>query len=346
MNPSKRCPDCDAGFAFVDRRQFLQATGVALAASSLPRVLAAREITQRKPAETYVKQLYDSLTDAQRKEICFDWDYVDPQRGLLRTRISNNWHITRPSIASDFYTKDQQELIRAIFEGIYNPEWIPKIEKQLQDDAGGYGRQQNIAIFGQPGSDKFELVMTGRHLTVRCDGNTTEHVAFGGPIFYGHAASGFNEQVGHPGNVFWPQALEANKVFTMLDGKQRQKALVTRRPAEAAVGFRGPDGQFPGIPIAELTADQKEQVQKTLAKLLEPYREIDQQEVHECLKAQGGLDLCALAFYQEGDLGDDGEWDNWRLEGPSFVWYFRGTPHVHVWVNVASSHQIPLNAQG
>ena len=51
--------------------------------------------------------------------------------------------------------------------------------------------------------------------------------------------------------------------------------------------------------------------------------------------AQGGLDDCHLAFYKEGDLGDDGVWDNWRLEGPSFVWYFRGKPHVHVWVNVA-----------
>jgi ATPase subunit of ABC transporter with duplicated ATPase domains len=26
-------------------------------------------------------------------------------------------------------------------------------------------------------------------------------------------------------------------------------------------------------------------------------------------------------------LGKEGEWDNWRLEGPSFVWYFRGFPH-------------------
>lgn len=47
-------------------------------------------------------------------------------------------------------------------------------------------------------------MLTGRHMTVRCDGNSAEHVAFGGPIFYGHAASGFNEKPDHPGNVFWP----------------------------------------------------------------------------------------------------------------------------------------------
>ena len=53
--------------------------------------------------------------------------------------------------------------------------------------------------------------MTGRHMTLRADCNTEAHVAFGGPIFYGHAASGFNEEVHHPGNVFWHQAEEANK---------------------------------------------------------------------------------------------------------------------------------------
>ena len=66
----------------------------------------------------------------------------------------------------------------------------------------------------------------------------------------------------------------------------------------------------------------------------------------ECLKKQGGLDGCNLAFYKEGDLGDDGEWDNWRLEGPAFVWYFRGSPHVHVWVNVADDPSVKTNARG
>lgn len=51
-----------------------------------------------------------------------------------------------------------------------------------------------------------------------------------------------------------------------------------------------------------------------------------------------------LAFYKEGVLGEDGLWNNWRLEGPSFVWYFRGRSHVHVWVNVADSPDVELNS--
>ena len=289
-----------------------------------------------------VKLLYESLTPEQKKQICHPWDYVDGKRGLLRTHVANNWHINDLVINSDFYTSDQKAMIRHVFEGIIQPEWHSKIDRQLEDDAGGYGEEQNIAIFGDPGAGKFEFVMTGRHMTLRCDGNSAEHVAFGGPIFYGHAAAGFNEPADHPGNVFWPQALAANKVYEMLDGKQRKLALVSNLPNEAADAFRA-DG-YPGIPVGMLTSDQKEELQKVLAKLIEPYRQSDRDEVVACLKAQAGLDKCALAFYQQGDLGKDQVWDCWRLEGPAFVWYFRGAPHVHVWVNVADSPSVPFNA--
>ena len=35
-----------------------------------------------------------------------------------------------------------------------------------------------------------------------------------------------------------------------------------------------------------------------------------------------------------GDVGSDGVWDVWQLESPKMVWYFRGSPHVHVWANI------------
>jgi hypothetical protein len=345
------CPDCDQSveIAAVDRRDFLKGVAATVVAGTglwaVPRVSAAP--TPNSASETAVKALYETLTDAQKKVICFDWDFKD-SRGLLRTHVSNNWHITKPTIDSDFFTKEQRALIRDVYKGLFNPDWVEKFDKQLKDDSGGrpWGAAQNIAIFGTPGNGKFELVMTGRHMTVRADGDSESHVALGGPIFHGHAASGFNEKVHHPGNIFWHQAILANKVYQILDGKQQEKALVARRPAESAVAFRGPDGKYPGIPVSELSKDQKEGVEKVLLSLLEPYRKEDQDEVRECLKKNGGLDKCSLAFYKDGDLGDDGEWDNWRLEGPAFVWYFRGHPHVHIWINVAADHSVPLNAKG
>jgi hypothetical protein len=348
------CPDCGDSVEVpdLDRRDFLKSAAAAAASFatvgtlwSVPKASAAP--TPNSKAESLVKVLYEKLDANQKKQVCFDWDYKD-SRGLLRTHVSNNWQITKPHIDSEFYTKEQREIIFEIYKSIFNPDWHQRLMKQLKDDTGGkpWGAEQSIALFGTPGSGKFEFVMTGRHLTCRADGDSEAHVALGGPIFHGHAASGFNEKVGHPGNVFWHQALEANKVYKMLDGKQQEKALLPRRPAESAVGFRGADGKFPGLPLTEMTKDQRAGVQKVLESLLEPYRPEDKDEVLECLKKMGGLEKCSLAFYKEGDLGDDGEWDNWRLEGPSFVWYFRGTPHVHIWINVADDPSVKLNARG
>ncbi len=358
QDPKRTCPDCNAQGSLlhvpgdrlwqVDRRRFLQATAgglAAVAAGPIGGTLAAAEDTAAKNAETYVKLLYESFSPRQREVVCFDWSYVDPKRGLLRQRVSNNWKITDPIINGEFFSNEQRRLIRHVFEGIVQPEWHAKIDKQLTDDAGGFGESQSIAIFGKPGEDKFEFVMTGRHMTLRCDGNTTEHVAFGGPIFYGHDPHGeFNEGPDHDGNVFWPQALEANRVYQLLDEEQRREAEVAKTPREQQVAFRGTKGPFYGIAVGELSNDQKEGVQQVLRKLLEPYRQSDQDEVVACLQKQGGLDACHLAFFTDKDIGNDKVWDVWRLEGPSFVWHFRGSPHVHVWVNVADSPDIPLNA--
>jgi hypothetical protein len=336
------------------RREFLTAASGAVLGASAIGVLPAGKVWAEAKAtaaeaaspESLVKVLYDMLSPKQREELCFAWDYQDKERGLLRTRVANNWDITDHFINdTGYYTADQKAVIRKIFEGIISPDWHERIDQQLSDDSGGYGEQNSIAIFGEPGSDKFEFVMTGRHMTIRCDGNSAEHVAFGGPIFYGHAAQGFDEEATHPGNVFWPQAQAANKLYQMLNGKQQKQALLRKGlPAEQKVGFRGKEGDFQGLPVSELSSDQKEHLQKVMTLLVEPYRQSDRDEVTKCLKTQGGLDACHLAYYAQNDIGEDGVWDIWRLEGPSFVWHYRGAPHVHVWVNVADDSSVKLNA--
>src|SRR5262249_20066130 len=71
----------------------------------------------------------------------------------------------------------------------------------------------------------------------------------------------------------------------------------------------------------------------------------ERNSVWESLEKQGGLDKCSLAFYQDNHECGDTEWANWRIEGPAFVWYFRGTPHVHVWVNVANDPAVTIRAK-
>jgi len=354
QNP-KPCPDCE-GQPTVSRRNFLKAVGVTAAAAAAgglplfatPKVHAAPP-TPKSAAETAVKGLYDALTDEQRKEICFEWNYEQKERGTLRTFVSNNWQITKPHIRSDYYTKKQQDIAHDIFKALINPAWYERMIKHLKDDTNGaeWGAQQSMAFFGKPGDEKFEFVMTGRHMTLRADGNTESHVAFGGPIFYGHQASrvqGLLEKDGHPGNVFWPQALMANDIFKMLDKEQQKKALLMTTPRESDVAFKGKEGKFPGLSIKEMSDEQKKAIEKLLASLLEPFRGEDQDEALECLKKFGGLEACCLSFYSDEDHGKDGIWDNWRVEGPAFVWNFRGNPHVHVWVHVADDPSVKLNA--
>jgi len=126
MDKKRVCPDCEASEVDLNRREFLRTVGVTAAASTvgLPLFATAREAiapSKSSPAETAVKALYDTLTDEQKKVVCFDWDYVDPERGLLRTRVSNNWQITKPHIRSNFYTKQQQIIIHDIFRGHHQP---------------------------------------------------------------------------------------------------------------------------------------------------------------------------------------------------------------------------------
>ena len=270
---------------------------------------------------------------------------------MLRTHVSNNWHITKPPSRSEFYTKEQQDIIHDIFKGIINPEWYAKFLKQLKDDTGGkdWGHDQSIAIFGKPGSDKFEFVMTGRHMTIRADGNTEPTRRLRRPDLLRPCRQRLQRK-GRPSRQrllatrpSWPTRCTRCSIPS-----SRRRPWWPRWPAES--GGRpsaAPSGMFTGIAVSELSRrSAKGALQKVLHALIEPYRKEDQDEALECLKKQGGLDKCYLTFYKEGHMLDKANWDNWRLEGPSFVWYFRGTPHVHVWVNVADDPKVPLNAKG
>jgi hypothetical protein len=324
------CPDCDD----VSRRDFLKGVGgaaVLAAAGGLPLLTAARPSAASGTAKssTLIQQFYGTLTDSQKSAVCFGWDH--PKRLM----ISNNWSIV-PQKIGQFYTPEQQDLIMQIFKDAHSEEWVAKRLQQLKDDGGGI-QNYNVAVFGEPGKGKFEWVMTGRHLTLRQDGDSEPGVAFGGPVFYGHAAKGFNEAADHPGNVYWYQALQANEVFKALDGKQRAKALV-----DGAVPEETPkmlvsrsSGERPGLPVADMTKDQQDLVEKVMSDLLAPMNKKDTAQARKFLAENGGAKSLNMAFYKQDDIGNDGVWDVWKLEGPTMTWYFRGAPHVHTWVYIS-----------
>ena len=324
----------------MDRRLFLKSTAVAaLLPFGAVRELGAEESAgkalqmKKGSSETLVSQFYKGLSEEQRKAVCFEFGHE------LQSKIDNNWFITKTRVKE--FSKEQQEMIRAIFQGLHSEEYADGVMKQVEHDNGkdGFGAC-SVAMFGEPGSGKFQFVFTGRHVTRRCDGDSVEGAAFGGPIFYGHQA-GDNDEEGatHPGNVYWYQAKRANELFQALDGKQRKMALVERaRPErkEQTIKLTGKKSGLDGIPLTELARDQRELVRKVMADVLAPFRKEDAAESMKLIE-KNGFENLHMAFYSGNDVGKDEVWDVWQIEGPAMVWYFRGDPHVHTWVHVRES---------
>ena len=294
------------------------------------------EVVSPATGETLVQQLYGSMTEDQKKVVCFGFD------NPLRLKVDNNWHITKTPIGQ-LLKPDQIDLVKQIFNSLHSEEYGKEVLRQFKEDSGKGGFESAaIGLFGEPGTGKFEFVFTGRHCTRRCDGDSESGAAFGGPIFYGHASKSFNEGPAHEGNAYWFQAKRANEVFAALDGKQREMALLGNGREEEGndtVKLTGKTKGLPGIPVSELSADQKGLVRGVVKDLLAPFRKGDADEAMRYIEA-GGFDNLHLAYYKNQDIGNDQVWDVWQLEGPNVVWYFRGAPHVHCWAHIRA----PQNA--
>jgi hypothetical protein len=326
---------CSCSETIISRRDFLKSTlaGTAVAAAGSATVLGpvTARAGEKAKSETLVGTLYKSLSEEQRKEVVYPFDHA------LRSKVDNNWHINEKTIA-DFFTKDQQQMIREIFLGLHSSEYADKVLQQVEHDNkgdGGFGGCA-VALFGEPGTGKFEFVFTGRHVTRRCDGDSIEGAAFGGPIFYGHAYESFNEKPNHPGNIYWYQAVRANEVFKSLSDKQRDLALLgdpRKEQGTETVRLTGKKRGLEGIPLTELSHDQRDLVRKVMTDVLAPFRKNDADEAMKLVEA-GGFNNLHMAFFKNLDVGKDGIWDVWQIEGPAMVWYFRGYPHVHTWVHI------------
>ncbi len=324
--------------AGVSRREFVKTVGAAAAVAAVP-FIGARHVlaaaaqtgpTPSAPAETAVARFFKTLKDDQRKQICFPFDHP------LRSRVQNNWAIVKPTIAD--MSKEQQALCKEIFKNLCSEEGYERFQRQMEEDYGGFDNY-HVAVFGEPGTDQpFEWVLTGRHNTMRADGNSVEGVAFGGPIFYGHASRQLQ------------RGRQAHRQRLVVSGPAGQQDLQDARRQAAGQGPRreGRPGRSP-LDRAEGPGARRAGHRRLRARrpaegdgseaarrhALARSARCDAAEVRECLDEAGGIDKLRLTYFKEGDIGDDGTWDMWKVEGPAFSWYFHGSPHVHTWLNVA-----------
>ena len=324
---SKRaCPECGDTVPAepIDRRSFLKAAGAgaaALAVSRFPAALA--QDTSNKTAEELIKELYTGLSDDAKKAVILP--ITAPERMKL-------YNAALGKKIGEAYTKPQQELVGRILRSIASGEegWN-QLSRGGTWDASKAFENCGANLFGDV-SGKFTWVFTGHHLTIRCDGNTEDGVAFGGPLYYGHSPNGYVER-----NLFQYQTKSALAVFEALTAEQRKVAVCADKPIEGlpSVQFRAAGEKRPGIAVSELSKEAQGLVEKVMRDLLSPYRKTDADEVMQIVKAQGNEKM-NLAFYAEPDAKATQPWSFWRLEAPGFVWNFRVLPHVHTFVNISA----------
>jgi hypothetical protein len=348
------CPECAGEFdpntpevgLEVDRRGFIRVVGGTTAALAAGAALggagdvipataraAAPPVRKPKPAEDLIRELYTGLSEAQKKRVVRAWNYTGRGRRPVRLGMYNS---PIEGVRIDgVYTRAQTELIERIVKSICSgDDGYRRISRggswDMSRSFGGCGAM----IFGDPtGGNKFAWVFSGHHLTVRCDGNSEEGAAFGGPMYYGHSPNGYSR-----GNLFFYQTRSVLSVYNALTAKQREKAVVKGSPGEQepSVRFKARAEDRPGIPYADLTPDQRTLVEKVMRDILSPYRQEDVDEVMEIVKKNGGMEKIQLAFYPDRRMDPKEAWHFWRLEGPGFVWNYRVLPHVHTYVNISS----------
>jgi hypothetical protein len=306
------------------RRSFLAATSAVSAASLVSSGRAVFGSNPKPSAESVIGELFQSLTPIQRETVCKT--FADP----LRQQVSANWHVVKPLIGSDFFTKSQQNMAIEIVRQLTSEEGFELIKKQTDYDDGGIDAY-SMAWFGKPGDDKFEWMLTGRHLTLRADGNTQEKVVFGGPITYGHGEESSPED-----NLFYYQTKKFNEVYGSLNESQRKTALLHKSIPNESQHKVQQAKPFVGLPTKDLSSDQLELLNGTLTSVLGVYRDEDSKEARTLLETAGGLKSLYLQYYAEEDLKSDGVWDMWRIVGENVCIHFRGSPHVHAFVHIQS----------
>jgi hypothetical protein len=286
-----------------------------------------------EPVDKLAQRLYTSLDAEQHAEACVSYDH--PFRQYHNRGVWGGG----PSVVTGFNRQQRKILTDLMYSGL-SQEGRQRIPYEDFTRWSGVNGMQAV-ICGDPTTGPYQIILTGVHLNFRLGGKNREGVAFGGPQVYGDQRG--NNTVGLPGNVYRDQFLLAQSLLHNLDDGRKKLALVEEAPVQTGVELQGRHGSFTGIPISELKPDDRSLAGKLVDVILSTYAPADAAYAQECLTANGGSDALFLSYYQHGEDGDIPEAQVFRLEGPAAVFYFRGHPHVHAFINVAMDGEAPLS---
>ena len=283
--------------------------------------------------DTLARRFYASLDSNQKAEACVDYDH--PLRQYHNRGV---WGGGR-SVLFGFSHEQRQVLTDLLYAGLSSDG-----RRRIPDEyfAQWTGVEAlRVLVCGEPASPPYQMIFTGSHLNLRLGGKSREGAAFGGPQVYGDQRG--NEQVGLPGNLYRGQFLLGQRILRSLDEGRQKLAVLDEAPVQTQIELQGKRGTFPGIPVSELSEGTKALVREVVEHIFSTYSPEDVAYARECLDANGGIDALFLSYYRRGEDGDIPEAQVFRLEGPAAVFYFRGYPHVHAFLNIAMDGDAPLS---
>jgi hypothetical protein len=315
------------------RRDWLKLSAASLAA--IPIVSGHRStLADSVKSDSMPMQLYKSLTEEQRRNLCLPLDH--PRRQY----VSNWWYVHPKHRIPNAFNAEQQELIKKIFDSLHSTEHQDAVNQQVLIDQ--YGDPKNapaVGFFGTPDDAGFEFIFTGHHVTRRCNAHSDRGVGFGGaPIFYGHYPhpvdrmnENFHEAKDHPGNPYWYQGKVFNRFVQSLTGDQQKMGLVSSDPrSEEPEAVVKKPSEPRGLAVSELSADQQSLFLETMRGMLAMFRKDDVDATIKAIEGNKVVNRLHVSWYGgKYDIGSDRVWDTWQIEGPDMVWYFRGEPHIH-----------------
>jgi hypothetical protein len=320
----------------MNRRQLLKwlggAAGVGLAGRFA--LLPPSPSRRKESAHTLAVQLFEALDVEARKNACVAYDHPLRQyhnRGVWGGGLQINPHSLgweERSILTDLFYAGLSEAGQERVPNEFFAKW-PGVHSM------------KLLFCGDPKEPPYQVILTGAHLNLRIGGKCREEVAFGGPLVYGDQRG--DAQQGLPGNLYRSQFQASHRLFSSLRPEERQIAIQEKAPIQTQIELRGSQGEFAGVSIERLSKESRALARELVDEILGNYPAEDVAYARECLEHNGGVDGLFLSYYREGEVGGSGQYQIFRLEGPAAVFYFRGYPHVHAFINVAMNGDAPLS---
>ena len=296
-------------------------------------LLPPRRSRELATTDELAKRLVDTISPQVAARACVPYNH--PARQYHNRGVSG----CGVDIDVSTFDRGQRRLLTDLFHSGLSRAGRERIPNQFFVNWPGV-HLMRLLVCGDPRTPPYQILLTGPHLNLRIGGTSAEGVAFGGPQVYGDQRG--NLRPGLPGNLYRYQLETSRALFQSLSAEQREEALYPDSPIETRIELRGSQTSFEGLPVNRLGPSSLSLARELVHGMLENYPETDASYARECLAANGGIEALHLSYYEDSALAR-GELQNFRLEGPAAVFYFKGAPHVHAYVNVAMDGDGPLS---